>query len=105
MTHAPLVCDLAVAIADVLFHGRDNAIDAGGNMIAGYVAVTPLDDGATGLLADLVAARLATDITLTTWRPRGLPRQCRLRRGQPGRCAAFLDSVRTGAGHGRRALP
>ena len=67
MTHAPLVCDLAVAIADVL-HGRDDAIGAAEDMIAGYVAVTPLDDEEAGLLADLVAARLATDITLTTWR-------------------------------------
>src|SRR3984957_3073620 len=67
MTHAPLVCDLAVAIADVL-HGRDDAIDAAEAMIAGYVAVTPLDDEEAGLLADLVTARLAADITLTAWR-------------------------------------
>src|SRR5713226_5259284 len=67
MTHAPLVCDLAVAIADVL-HGRDDALDAAEAMIAGYVAVTPLDDEEAGLLAGLVAARLATDITLTAWR-------------------------------------
>jgi Ser/Thr protein kinase RdoA (MazF antagonist) len=40
MTHAPLVCDLAVAIADVLY-GRDDAIDAAEDLIAGYVAVTP----------------------------------------------------------------
>ncbi len=57
MTHAPLVCDLAVA--DVL-HGRDDAIEAADAMIGGYVSVTPLEDEEAALLADLVAARLAT---------------------------------------------
>jgi len=42
MTHAPLVCDLAVSVADVL-HGRDDAIDAAEAMIGGYVSVTPLE--------------------------------------------------------------
>src|SRR5579859_118869 len=43
MTHAPLVCDLAVAIADVL-HGRADAIEAAEVLIGGYVSVTALDD-------------------------------------------------------------
>src|SRR4029077_9741954 len=43
MTHAPLVCDLAVAVADVL-HGRDDAIEAADAIIGGYVSVTPLED-------------------------------------------------------------
>ena len=43
MTHAPLVCDLAVAIADVL-HGREDAIDAAESLIRGYVSVTPLEE-------------------------------------------------------------
>ena len=79
MTHAPLVCDLAVAVADVL-HGRDDAIEAAEVMIGGYVSVTPLEDEEAGLLADLVAARLATEITVTAWRHGALPGQCRLRR-------------------------
>ena len=67
MTHAPLVCDLAVAVADVL-HGRDDAIEAADTLIGGYVSVTPLEDEEAGLLADLVAARLATEVTVTAWR-------------------------------------
>jgi len=67
MTHAPLVCDLAVAVADVL-HGRDDAIEAADAIIGGYVSVTPLEDEEAGLLADLVAARLATEVTVTAWR-------------------------------------
>ncbi len=72
MTHAPLVCDLAVAVADVL-HGRDDAIEAADALIGGYVSVTPLDDEEAGLLADLVAARLATEVAVTAWRQRLYP--------------------------------
>ena len=92
MTHAPLVCDLAVAIADVL-HGRDDAIDAAEDMIAGYVAVTPLDDEEAGLLADLVAARLAADITLTTWRLGVYPDHAAYAADSEAGAPAFLDSI------------
>ena len=92
MTHAPLVCDLAVAIADVL-HGRDDAIDAAEAMIAGYVAVTPLDDEEAGLLADLVAARLATDITLTAWRLGVYPDNAAYAADSEAGAPAFLDSI------------
>src|SRR5262249_2969704 len=61
MTHAPLVCDLAVAVADAL-HGRDDAIAAAETMIGGYASVTPLEDEEAELLAELVAARLATEV-------------------------------------------
>ena len=69
MTHAPLVFDLAVAIADVLYH-RTDAVAAAASMIAGYVSVTPLEDAEADLLADLVAARLAMATTIITWRRR-----------------------------------
>ena len=92
MTHAPLVCDLAVAIADVL-HGRDDAIDAAEDMIAGYVGVTPLDDEEAGLLADLVAARLAADITLTTWRLGVYPDNAAYAADSEAGAPAFLDSI------------
>src|SRR6516164_8518410 len=92
MTHAPLVCDLAVAVADVL-HGRDDAIEAAGTIIGGYVSVTPLDDEEAGLLADLVAARLATEVTVTAWR-RGLypDNAAYAASGEPG-ARAFLDAI------------
>jgi 4-aminobutyrate aminotransferase-like enzyme len=92
MTHAPLVCDLAVAIADVL-HGRDDAISAAEAMIGGYVAVTPLEDDEAGLLADLVAARLATDITLTTWRLGAYPDNAAYAADSQSGAPAFLDSI------------
>ena len=92
MTHAPLICDLAVEIADVL-HGRDDAIEAGGAIIGGYVSVTPLEDEEAGLLADLVAARLATEVTITAWR-RGLypDNTAYAASGEPG-ARAFLDAI------------
>jgi 4-aminobutyrate aminotransferase-like enzyme/Ser/Thr protein kinase RdoA (MazF antagonist) len=92
MTHAPLVCDLAVAVADVL-HGRDDAVETAEAMIAGYVAVTPLDDEEAGLLADLVAARLATDITLTTWRLGAYPGNAAYAADGESGAPAFLDSM------------
>lgn len=95
MTHAALVCDLAVSIADVL-HGRDDAVAAAEVLIGGYTSVTPLDDEEAGLLADLVAARLATEITVTAWR-RGLypGNAAYSASGEPG-ARDFLDRIEAG---------
>jgi 4-aminobutyrate aminotransferase-like enzyme len=94
MTHAPLVCDLAVTIADVL-HGRPDAIEAAGALIRGYVSVTPLDDDEAGLLADLVTARLATEITITAWRQGLYPDNAAYAAsGVPG-ARGFLDAIET----------
>jgi 4-aminobutyrate aminotransferase-like enzyme/Ser/Thr protein kinase RdoA (MazF antagonist) len=94
MTHAPLVFDLAVAIADVL-HGRPDAIAAAGQMIGGYTSVTPLEDGEAELLADLVAARLAMAVIIIGWR-RGLHPD-RASYSGPGE-QVFLDAIEaTGA--------
>ncbi len=92
MTHAALVCDLAVSIADVL-HGREDAVAAAEAMIGGYTSVTPLDDEEAGLLADLVAARLAAEVTVTAWR-RGLypDNAAYSASGEPG-SQDFLDRI------------
>jgi hypothetical protein len=58
MTHTALVCDLAVAMADVL-NGRADAMRAAPAMIAGYRSVTPLEPEEAAVLANLIAARLA----------------------------------------------
>jgi 4-aminobutyrate aminotransferase-like enzyme/Ser/Thr protein kinase RdoA (MazF antagonist) len=92
MTHAPLVCDLAVAVADVL-HGRDDAIEAADAIIGGYASVTPLEEEEAELLADLVAARLATEITVTAWRCGLYPDNAAYAAsGEPG-ARAFLDAI------------
>ncbi len=92
MTHAPLVCDLAVSVADVL-HGRDDAIDAAEAMIGGYVSVTPLEDEEAALLADLVAARLAAEVTVAAWHGGLYPDNAAyLTSSEPG-ARAFLDAI------------
>jgi 4-aminobutyrate aminotransferase-like enzyme len=92
MTHAPLVCDLAIAVADVL-HGREDAIEAAAAMIGGYVSVTPLEDAEAALLADLVAARLATEVTVTAWRQGLYPGNAAYAAsGEPG-ARVFLDAI------------
>ena len=92
MTHAPLVCDLAVAIADVL-HGRDDAIAAAEAMIGGYASVTPLEDEEADLLADLVAARLATEMVVTAWRSGRYPDNAAYAESSEPAARAFLDAI------------
>jgi 4-aminobutyrate aminotransferase-like enzyme len=92
MTHAPLVCDLAVAVAGVL-HGRADAIDAADAIIGGYVSVTPLDDEEAGLLADLVAARLAAEVTITAWRVGLYPGNAAYAASGEPAARAFLDAI------------
>jgi 4-aminobutyrate aminotransferase-like enzyme/Ser/Thr protein kinase RdoA (MazF antagonist) len=92
MTHAPLVCDLAVAVADVL-HGRDDAVTAAETLIAGYASVTPLESGEAALLADLVAARLATEIIVTGWRGALYPDNTAYAVGSEPGARSFLDSI------------
>jgi 4-aminobutyrate aminotransferase-like enzyme len=92
MTHAPLVCDLAVAIADVL-HGRDDAIEAADAMIGGYVSLTPLEEEEADLLADLVAARLATEVVVTAWRSERYPDNAAYAESSEPAARAFLDAI------------
>lgn len=67
MTHTALVCDLAVAVAEVV-NGRPSFVEMAEPMIAGYCSVTPLEPTEGRLLGGLVAARAATDVTVTAWR-------------------------------------
>jgi 4-aminobutyrate aminotransferase-like enzyme/Ser/Thr protein kinase RdoA (MazF antagonist) len=92
MTHAPLVCDLAVSVADVL-HGRADAIDAAEVLIGGYVSVTPLEDEEAALLADLVAARLATEVTVAAWHGGLYPDNAAYITGSEPGARAFLDAI------------
>jgi 4-aminobutyrate aminotransferase-like enzyme len=92
MTHAPLVCDLAVAVADVL-HGRADAIEAADAMIDGYVSVTPLEDQEAALLVDLVMARLATEVVVTAWRRRFYPDNTAYAASSEPGARAFLDAI------------
>ena len=69
MTHTALVCDLAVATADVL-SGRDDGLKLAHEVLSGYVATTPLEPQEVEVLADLIAGRYAAAILITAWRTR-----------------------------------
>ena len=69
LTHTALVCDLAVAAADVL-SGRADGLELAGEVIAGYHAVTPLEPEELALVADLMAGRYAATVLITAWRTR-----------------------------------
>jgi 4-aminobutyrate aminotransferase-like enzyme/Ser/Thr protein kinase RdoA (MazF antagonist) len=71
MTHTALVCDLGVAVADVL-SGRDDALEVAHEVVSGYAAITPLEPQEVGLLADLMAGRYAASILITAWRTQQL---------------------------------
>ncbi len=92
MTHAPLVCDLAISIADVL-HGRADAVAAAGELIRGYASVTPLEDEEAALLADLDAPRLATEITVSAWRSQVYPDNAAYSEGGEPGARDFLDRI------------
>ncbi len=69
MTHTALVCDLAVATADVL-SGRDDGLELAHEVLSGYDSTTPLEPREVELLADLMAGRYAAAIVITAWRTR-----------------------------------
>jgi 4-aminobutyrate aminotransferase-like enzyme/Ser/Thr protein kinase RdoA (MazF antagonist) len=74
LTHSALVADLAVSLGSLL-RGRagDDAFRAARLAIDGYERVTPLEVPERAVLADLVAARLATVVTISAWRVRRYP--------------------------------
>ncbi len=70
MAHTALVLDLVAALV-ALLGGRDDPADlfaAAEAGIAGYAAITPLEDEEAALLGDLVAARLAQTTLISAWR-------------------------------------
>ncbi|MGH8989479.1 MAG: aminotransferase class III-fold pyridoxal phosphate-dependent enzyme [Acidimicrobiales bacterium] len=66
-THTALVCDLAVVLAEVLQTSL-GALELAEPIVAGYTSLTPLEDEEAYLLADMTAARAATEVVVTMWR-------------------------------------
>ncbi|MFT4265867.1 MAG: phosphotransferase [Xenophilus sp.] len=67
MVHAPLVDDLAVA-ASYQIDEHGDALAALAQFAADYHAVSPLSEAETGVLLDLVRARLAMVVAISGWR-------------------------------------
>lgn len=72
LIHAPLVCDLAVPISELLV-GHPRPIDAAAEITAGYHAVTALEDEEIRLIFDLTATRCAMSVAVAHWRARDHP--------------------------------
>jgi 4-aminobutyrate aminotransferase-like enzyme/Ser/Thr protein kinase RdoA (MazF antagonist) len=90
MTHTALICDLAVAAADVL-GGRDDALDVAPEVLSGYAATTPLEPQEVGLLADLMAARYAASVLITAWRTQELGSAPQIGEAAYAQLEAMLD--------------
>jgi Ser/Thr protein kinase RdoA (MazF antagonist) len=73
MIHAPLVCDLAVPISELL-DGHPEPIATAAEIVAGYHAVTPLEDEELRLILDLAATRCAMAVAVAHWRVRDHPK-------------------------------
>jgi 4-aminobutyrate aminotransferase-like enzyme/Ser/Thr protein kinase RdoA (MazF antagonist) len=67
LVYAPLVCDLAVTTASILYPPKD-PFDAAAAVIEGYTSVTPLQESEIELLPDLVTARFAAWVLIAAWR-------------------------------------
>ncbi len=67
LIHAPLVCDLAVPISELLCN-HPHPIATAAEITAGYHAITPLEDDELRLIFDLVATRCAMVVAVAHWR-------------------------------------
>jgi hydroxylysine kinase len=67
LIHAPLVCDLAVPISELMV-GADDPIGVAMEITAGYCAIEPLTAEEIAVLFDLVAARTAMAVAIAAWR-------------------------------------
>jgi 4-aminobutyrate aminotransferase-like enzyme/Ser/Thr protein kinase RdoA (MazF antagonist) len=67
LIHAPLICDLAVPIAELIREHPD-PIATAAEITAGYHAVTALEDEELRLIFDLASTRCAMEITVANWR-------------------------------------
>ena len=67
LIHAPLVCDLAIPIAELIREHPD-PVAAAAEITAGYHAVTALEDDELRLIFDLVSTRCAMEVAVANWR-------------------------------------
>jgi len=67
LIHAPLICDLAVPISELIV-GVDDPFDVAMEITAGYDAVESLTAEEIAVIFDLVTARTAMTIAIASWR-------------------------------------
>lgn len=93
MIHAPLVCDLAVPISELLV-GHPEPIATAAEITAGYHAVTPLADEELRLIFDLAVTRCAMAIAVASWRVRDHPENTAYIMGGVEDGGTLLDQMR-----------
>ncbi len=67
LIHAPLICDLAVPITELICEHPD-PISVAAEITAGYHSVTALEDDELQLIFDLVSTRSAMYVAVANWR-------------------------------------
>jgi len=67
MIHAPLICDLAVPISELMVEAEDR-FGTAMEIAAGYCSVEPLTAEEIAIVFDLVIARTAMALVVATWR-------------------------------------
>jgi 4-aminobutyrate aminotransferase-like enzyme/Ser/Thr protein kinase RdoA (MazF antagonist) len=72
LIHAPLVCDLAVPVAELMIDKPD-PLAAAMEIVAGYHEVEPFREEELSVVFDLAATRLAMSVTIAAWRARDHP--------------------------------
>jgi hydroxylysine kinase len=93
LIHAPLVCDLAVPISELLV-GPAEPIATAAEITAGYHAVTPLEDEELRLIFDLAGTRCAMDVAVAHWRVCDHPENAAYIMGRVEDAGTLLDQMR-----------
>ncbi len=93
LNDAPLVCDLAVPISELLV-GQPEPIATAAEITAGYHAVTPLEDEELRLIFDLAATRCAMEVAVAHWRVRDHPENTAYIMGGVEGAGTLLDQMR-----------
>jgi len=93
LIHAPLVCDLAVPISELIVGHRD-PIAAAAEITAGYHAVTPLEDDEIRLIFDLACTRCAMVVAIASWRVGDHPENAEYITDGMEETAALLEEMR-----------
>ncbi len=93
LIHAPLVCDLAVPISELIVEHPDPVATAA-EITAGYHAVTALEDDELRLVFDLVSTRCAMYVAVANWRVCDHPENTAYIRAGVQETGALLDQMR-----------
>jgi Ser/Thr protein kinase RdoA (MazF antagonist) len=67
LIHAPLVCDIAVPVSELIIDA-DDPIEAAMEVVAGYHGVTPFTADELRVVFDVVTMRLAMLVVISAWR-------------------------------------